>query len=79
MSALSACSALDPKAAAQHNYDQALADYQNCINDKPPDYPDHARTVQSTLSRSNVVACAKQREAYEASAKLLTVTLTSGQ
>ncbi len=59
--ALSACSGLDPEVAAQHNYDQALADYQNCL----------------TANQSNEDACAKQRQEYDANAKLLAGILIS--
>jgi hypothetical protein len=72
-SALSACSgpgaqqspsasiadAFDPKVAAQRNYDQSLADYQNCY----------------AANASNPDACEKQRQMLEASTKLLAAAI----
>jgi hypothetical protein len=51
--------AFDPKVAAQRNYDQSLADYQNCY----------------AANASNPDACEKQRQMLEASTKLLAATL----
>ncbi len=70
-STLSACSGspnnvadmFDPKAAAQHNYEKALADYQNCF----------------AANLSTPAACAEQRQAMEARVRMLTAALGPGR
>ena len=64
-SVVSACSGtlkqLSPMAAAQHNYDDALAAYQNCYN----------------ANSSNRAACEKESQNLDASTKVLANELTA--
>jgi hypothetical protein len=53
----------DPQWAAQHNYERALAEYQNCYAANP----------------KNADACDHQRQEMEAAVKVLSATLNTGR